>query len=45
MSRLFTYAKIKPVVGQTFAFKDARLAYEALKSQSVIGKIVITVSK
>lgn len=34
---------IKPVVGKTFAFGDAIEAFQALQSQTEVGKVVIKV--
>ncbi len=36
---------IKPVIAKTFEFDDAIAAFEALQSQTEIGKIVIKIGK
>ncbi len=45
MNRLITAVKLKPVIDKVFAFEDLRKAYEHLKSQQHVGKVVIKVSK
>lgn len=45
MNKLISAAKLKPVIDKVFAFEDLREAYEHLKSQKHIGKVVIKVSK
>ncbi|OJT02677.1 Zinc-type alcohol dehydrogenase-like protein [Trametes pubescens] len=45
LNRLITAVKLKPVIDKVFAFEDLRKAYEHLKSQQHVGKVVIKVSK
>ena len=37
-------ACIRPVIAKEFGFDDANKAFEALKNQSEVGKIVINIS-
>ncbi len=41
MNQAITVSKLKPVVDKTFAFDDARAAYEMLESGSHFGKVAI----
>ncbi|KZP27895.1 alcohol dehydrogenase superfamily protein [Athelia psychrophila] len=45
MNRLISANKIRPVVAKVFPFEKARDAFEALASQTHVGKIVIKVSE
>jgi NADPH:quinone reductase-like Zn-dependent oxidoreductase len=45
MCRAIDYARMQPVIGATFGFEQAKDAYAAMTSQTVIGKIVIDYSK
>ncbi|KDQ55988.1 hypothetical protein JAAARDRAFT_59442 [Jaapia argillacea MUCL 33604] len=44
MNRLISAQNLKPVVNRVFAFDEARQAFEYLKSQKHIGKVVIKVT-
>ena len=41
MNRAIDTAKLEPVVDRTFAFEDARSAFEALKGATHFGKIAV----
>ena len=45
MNRLFSVAKLKPVVDKVFSFGEAPQAYEYLASQKHVGKVVIKVAE
>lgn len=44
MNRLITTAKLHPVVDKVFAFNEAKEAYNYLKSQKHVGKVVINIA-
>jgi D-arabinose 1-dehydrogenase-like Zn-dependent alcohol dehydrogenase len=41
MTRAISVGKIKPIVSDTFAFADARRAFERMRSAAHFGKIVV----
>jgi NADPH:quinone reductase-like Zn-dependent oxidoreductase len=43
LNRFLGFAKIHPVVDRTFAFAEARKAYEYLESGNHFGKVVILI--
>jgi NADPH:quinone reductase-like Zn-dependent oxidoreductase len=38
-------AKLQPVIGASFGFEQAKDAFAAMTSQTVVGKIVVDITK
>lgn len=45
MTRAIVHGKVKPVIGETFQFGEARAAFERMRAATHFGKIVVEVTK